>query len=239
MTSSTPLTCTVNPDTASVSFLIAGSCTLTAQVAAGADYSGAVGDPQTFTISLATPTTPTITNLPSSGAADTHFTAVVATTGDGATSVISSTPAVCTASGLVVAFVEPGICTLEAQVAAGAAYGAAEGSPQNVSVTVTISSVVFSGTEANPTVTVVRFGIRRRIRPRHPRVERRHRLLVRVESHLRRLHRRAVDHECRQRPRILDLLLLQHPDHLHLRFPLLLGGRCRGAVTPSRSRHSA
>jgi YVTN family beta-propeller protein len=153
VTSSTPLTCTVDPDTASVSFLIAGSCTLTAQVAAGADYSGAVGDPQTFTISPATPTTPTITNLPSSGAADTHFTAVVATTGDGATSVISSTPAVCTASGLVVAFVEPGICTLEAQVAAGAAYGAAEGSPQNVSVTVTISSVVFSGTEANPTVT--------------------------------------------------------------------------------------
>ncbi len=154
VTSSTPLTCIVDPNTGSVSFLIAGSCTLTPQVAAGADYSGAVGDPQTFTIGLATPTTPTITNLPSSGAADTDFTAVVSTTGDGATSVTSSTPAVCTASGLVVSFLEPGTCTLEAQVAAGAAYGAAVGSPQDVPVTVAVSSVVFSGTEAHPTVTV-------------------------------------------------------------------------------------
>ncbi len=154
VTSSTPLACTVNPTTGVVSFLIAGSCTLTVHVAAGTNYGAADGTPQTFAISPNSPTAPTISNLPSSGAADTGFTATVSTSGDGTASVTSSTPAVCTATGLAVSFVEPGTCTLVAHVTAGASYGAADGSPQSVDVSVTVSSVVFTGTAANPTVTV-------------------------------------------------------------------------------------
>ena len=75
-----------------VVYVTPGQCTLTAHVAASADYTEASGTAQSFTIAQATPTKPTITNLPASGIYGGGFTAVVTTNGDGTRSVASSTP---------------------------------------------------------------------------------------------------------------------------------------------------
>ncbi len=112
--------------------LYAVSCVSTGNCAAvGNDsaYEGAAG------WTLATPTSPTITNVPSSGIFPGGFTASVSTTGDGATSVTSSTTSVCTVTGFAVGYVGVGICTLTAHVAQGTLYAAADGPPQSFSVT--------------------------------------------------------------------------------------------------------
>ena len=82
------------------------------------------------------PSTPVITNLPATATNGGTFTAAVATTGDGAVSVTSSTPAVCTvgADGLTVTYLSPGSCVLTAHVAPGAHYGGAAGDPQELTV---------------------------------------------------------------------------------------------------------
>jgi trimeric autotransporter adhesin len=117
-----------------VSYVGVGTCILEAHVAAGTDYVAADGSPQPFSVGQATPTTPTITDLPADALFGGGFTASVSTDGDGAVSVTSSTPSVCTVSGLVVSFVDVGTCTLTAHVAVGTNYGAADGLPQDVSV---------------------------------------------------------------------------------------------------------
>jgi len=78
--------------------------------------------------------TPTITNLPASATVGGGFTASVSTTGDGARSVTSNTPATCTASGLQVTYVGAGTCSLTAQVAGGANYIGASGVAQTFTV---------------------------------------------------------------------------------------------------------
>ena len=115
-----------------VSYVGVGTCSLTAHVAAGTDYSAADGSPQTFSVGQAAPSTPTISNLPASGTYGGGFTATVATTGDGTKSVTSNSTGVCTASGLAVSYVGVGTCTLTAHVAAGTDYSAADGSPQTL-----------------------------------------------------------------------------------------------------------
>ena len=83
-----------------------------------------------------TPTTPSISNLPASGTFGGSFTPTVSTTGDGTTSVTSSTTSVCTVdptSGLV-SYVGAGTCTLVAHVAAGTNYSSADGADQSFSV---------------------------------------------------------------------------------------------------------
>jgi YVTN family beta-propeller protein len=74
---------------------------------------------------------PVVTNLPTGAIVGGSFTATVDTTGDGTRSVSSSTPTVCSTSGLMVTYVSAGTCTLTAAVAAGAYFGAAAGSPQS------------------------------------------------------------------------------------------------------------
>ena len=64
VTSSTTDVCTASGLT--VTYVTAGTCTLTAQTAASTDYIAASGSQQSFTIGLATPSpTPSIANLPS------------------------------------------------------------------------------------------------------------------------------------------------------------------------------
>ena len=79
------------------------------------------------------PTAPSITNLPSNPAYSSGggFTAAVSTNSPGAHSVTSSTPGVCTASGLVVTYVSAGQCTLTAQVANSLFYTSASGTAQS------------------------------------------------------------------------------------------------------------
>ncbi len=89
----------------------------------------------TANVGKATPSAPTITNLPGSGTFGGGFTAGVFTAnGDGTLSVTSSTPAVCTTSGVTVSYVGVGICSLNAQVAAGPNYTAASGGAQSFNI---------------------------------------------------------------------------------------------------------
>jgi len=150
VTSSTTSVCTASGLT--VSYVGVGTCTLAAQVAAGTNYAGAGGTGQSFSIGQATPTTPTISNLPAGGTLGGGLTAVVSTTGDGVRSVTSSTTTTCSASGLTVSYVGVGTCTLVAHVAVGTDYAAANGSSQSFSIgqatptTPTISNLPAGGT---------------------------------------------------------------------------------------------
>jgi hypothetical protein len=118
-----------------VSYVGVGTCSLTAHVATGTDYTSADGTPQTFNVGKATPTAPSISNVPGAGTVGGGFIAVVLTNGDGVKSVTSSAPSVCTTSGLTVAFVGPGTCSLNAQVASSSNYTAGSGGAQTVGVT--------------------------------------------------------------------------------------------------------
>jgi hypothetical protein len=110
---------------------------LTAAVAAGTDYSARVGASQTVTVAQATPSPPTISNLPVEGDTFSNggFTATVSTTmnDNGVPFVASSTNLVCTvgANGLTVTYVNVGTCSLTAHVEVSADYTAATGSTQS------------------------------------------------------------------------------------------------------------
>ena len=134
VSSTTPSVCSTNG--LIVSYVGVGTCSLSAQVAAGSNYLAGSGAAQRFTIGRAVPTTPTITNTPSPANEFFGFTAIVGTTGDGTTSVTSSTPNVCSVgtNGLTVTFVGFGACTLTPSVAQGANYFGATGSPATFTV---------------------------------------------------------------------------------------------------------
>ncbi len=137
VTSSTPSVCTVDPgDHLTVTYAAAGSCTLTAHTSATATHLAADGTTQGFKIAQATPTAPTISNLPLGGTFGGSFVASVATNGDGSTSVASNNSAVCTvdADGLTVRYVGVGTCVLTAHVASGTDYLAASGNQQSAAI---------------------------------------------------------------------------------------------------------
>jgi hypothetical protein len=121
-----------------VTYVGAGTCSLTASVAATTDYAAATGTAQTFTIGKATPSSPIISNIPPNPVYQDSFAATVtSTTGDtGTTSVVSSTTGVCTVAGdgLTVTFVKVGTCTLTPSVATSTDYLAATGSAQSFTV---------------------------------------------------------------------------------------------------------
>ena len=89
---------------------------------------------ESFTVAQGTPTAPTITNLPSSSIFGGTFLPVVATNGDGTTSVTSATSSVCILSGSTVVFVGVGTCALTAHVAGTANFSHRDGSPQSFTV---------------------------------------------------------------------------------------------------------
>ena len=136
VTSSTTSACTVDGSTGLVSYVGAGTCTLVAHVQASINYSSADGSAQSFTIAKATPRTPTITNRPAFGPFGGFLIPTVSTTGDGPTSVTSSTTSVCTVDGLtgLVSYVGIGNCTLVAHVQAGTNYSSADGSAQSFTI---------------------------------------------------------------------------------------------------------
>jgi hypothetical protein len=141
--------CTVNGGV--VSFVGLGTCSLTAAVGTGPMYASATGVAQTFTVGIGTPTTPTISNLPSSGAYGGSFTPIITTNGDGATSVSSNSLSICTVNSGVVSYVTLGTCSLTASVGAGSNYAGATGVAQTfivlraTPVTPTISNLPSSG----------------------------------------------------------------------------------------------
>ena len=150
VTSSTTSICTVvviddefMGRTTFVNYIGVGTCTLVAHVAQGWIYAAADGVPQSFTISSpkATPSSPSITNLPESGIYGGSFTPVVSTTGDGSTSTTSSTASVCTVTAGVVTYIGAGTCQLVAHVAEGLNYSAADGAVQSFEVAAAAPSV--------------------------------------------------------------------------------------------------
>ena len=132
VTSSTPDVCTATDGI--VIFVATGDCILTPEVTAGAAYQAATGSPQTLTVTRAPASKPTISNLPGAGYLNGTFTPTVATDGDGAKSVTSSTPTVCTVDNGAVTFVAIGICTLVAHVADGTDHVGADGAAQDIAV---------------------------------------------------------------------------------------------------------
>jgi hypothetical protein len=102
-----------------VNFTGTGTCSLTASVTAGTDYTATPGRPQTFNAYRATPTTPTIVNLPTNAVYGGSFTADVSTNTDGTVYVTSNSTSVCAVSGLTVDYVKAGTCSLTASVTDG------------------------------------------------------------------------------------------------------------------------
>jgi hypothetical protein len=130
VTSGTPTVCSVMGPR--VNFVASGTCTLTAHASAGMTSPAVDGSPQSFVIAQAT-TTISIKNLPKNARTGGSFTPTYIYTGDGTTSVTSST-ASCTVSGNVVNFVASGTCTLTAHATAGINYAAAEGNSQSFTI---------------------------------------------------------------------------------------------------------
>ena len=91
-------------------------------------------DAGAFEYQQGTPTTPTISNFPTSGTYGGGFTATVSTTGDGTKSVTSNSKGVCSVSGFTVSYVGIGTCRLTAHVALGTGFAAANGTAQTFSV---------------------------------------------------------------------------------------------------------
>ena len=107
-------TCTIDDAQASIAY----NATATFHDTDG-NYAGSSSSDSTAAVMQAHPTVPSITNLPTSGTFGSGFNASLNTNvSNGAQSVTSSTPAVCSTSGLAVSYVGVGTCSLNAQVAA-------------------------------------------------------------------------------------------------------------------------
>ncbi len=147
VTSNSTSVCTVGPGL-SVNYVASGTCSLTAHAGGSANYNPANGSPQTFSV-YAIPTTPWMSDTPTSATFGSGFEATVTTNGDGIVSVASTTPDVCTVQGdgISVSFVGTGTCTLTPSVGQGVLYRGATGSAQ--------SFVVARAVPSAPTVTNV------------------------------------------------------------------------------------
>jgi hypothetical protein len=137
VTSGTATTCTVSSGV--VNFVGTGTCTLTAHSSATTNYAAANGSAQSFTIVQATATI-SINNIPNNAVFGGSFTPTFAYTGDGTTSVTSSTTT-CTVSSGLVRFAGAGTCTLIAHATAGTNYLAATGNPQSFSVAQAVATI--------------------------------------------------------------------------------------------------
>jgi hypothetical protein len=136
VTSSTPAVCSVNSVSGRLTLIKAGTCTLVARVAAGMNFNAAIGVAQSFTVGKGTPSAP-ISSLPTLGrrVVGGSFIPKFVTTGDGAKSVTTSSPDVCSVNrdGRVT-FLKAGRCRLVAHVAAGVNYNARDGVAQSFKV---------------------------------------------------------------------------------------------------------
>jgi len=145
--SSSPSVCTVTSGV--VNYVGAGSCYLTANTTATTDYAAATGATQSITIAQATPTI-SINDLPSSGVYGGSFTPTFANSGNGAASVASTSPSICTVTSGTVNYVGVGSCALTASTAATTDYVAATGATQSFAIsqatpTISINNLPSSG----------------------------------------------------------------------------------------------
>ncbi len=115
--------------------LNAGGYTVTASYHGDHNFLSSSGS-HGFTVNQAAPSSPNISNVPGGATEQGSFTASVATTGDGSTSVVSDTTGTCTVGGdgRTVSFLVEGACTLTPQVSSGTNYTAGTGGPQTFTI---------------------------------------------------------------------------------------------------------
>ena len=144
--SSTAAVCAVSGNT--VTYLIAGTCTVTADQAGDAEYNAAPQVDYSFTVD---PADQTITGLAANPDGGPVFgtSALSATASSGlAVSYDSSTTGVCTVSGTIVSYIAIGTCTITADQAGDANYNVA---PQvTLDVTVVKADQAITGFSADP-----------------------------------------------------------------------------------------
>jgi len=154
--SSTTGVCTINSSSGVVTFVDAGTCTIGASVTSGGGFAAASATATSFSVTAASrtltlsgdsgpyemnATPPTMTATPSIGV------------GSGTKTFTSSTTGICTinsSSGLV-AFVDPGTCTISSAITASGGYAAATATSRSFSVT----AVAVTTTTTSTTTTTI------------------------------------------------------------------------------------
>ena len=129
--SNTTSICTVSGDV--VSFVGLGTCSLTASATGTTNYLAVTGSAQTFTVTKDPPAI-WINNLPTNAVHPGSFTATYDYSGNGTTSLTSSTTSVCTVSGNTVTYVGDGTCTLTPSATATTDYAASTGDSQSFTI---------------------------------------------------------------------------------------------------------
>ena len=138
--STTTAVCTVSA--ATVTIIIAGTCTIQAQQAGNGNYNAAPNVNQSFTIAKAAQTI-TFANPGGKTYGTAPFT-VSATASSGLTvSFVSTTTAICTVSVTTVTIVAAGTCTLRAQQAGNGNYNAATSVSQTLTVAKATQTITF------------------------------------------------------------------------------------------------
>lgn len=149
--SSTTAVCTVNSSTGVVAFVTAGTCTVSATIAADSTYDSAISASVSITVTLATRTLSIDSGSYSSTYAATATPPTITSTasaGTGTKTYSSSTTSVCTinSSTGVVAFVTSGTCTLAASIAASTTHASATASSVSFTVSLATQTVTWSPT---------------------------------------------------------------------------------------------
>ncbi len=133
ITTTTPKVCKIQGH--NVKFLSVGRCVIVGHVAQSARYLAQNGSPQVVMVKTS-PAKPVITNAPVHGTVGGHFSALVSPASPGHISLSTSTPMVCSVSGLTVRFIDAGRCSVTASMAATNTSLPVTGNAKSVSVTV-------------------------------------------------------------------------------------------------------
>jgi hypothetical protein len=143
--SATATVCTVSGST--VTFVAAGTCTISADQASSTNYDAAPQVQQTFSVAKGNQTITFTSTAPSSATVGGPTYAVTATASSGLTVIFTSaTSAVCTVSGSTVTFVAAGTCTINANQAGNGNYNTAPQVQQTFTVaTFAITAATFVG----------------------------------------------------------------------------------------------
>ncbi|MBN9085016.1 MAG: Ig-like domain repeat protein [Rhizobiales bacterium] len=139
--------CTVSGST--ITFVAAGSCSITASQAGNGNYAAATPVTQSFTITAGvnTITFPALPNTPFTSPPP----ALTATASSGLTvTYVSITTATCTVAGSTITFVAAGACSITASQAGNANFTAATPVTQSFTITAGVNTITFSALPNTP-----------------------------------------------------------------------------------------
>ncbi|HXX59862.1 MAG TPA: fibronectin type III domain-containing protein, partial [Candidatus Sulfotelmatobacter sp.] len=141
LTSSTTPACTVSGF--SITFVMAGSCTVAATQTGSTIYAAATPVTRTFTISLAAQTL-TFANISTKTMLQSPLTVSPTASSGLPVTLTSSTTPVCTVSGFTITFVAAGSCTVTAAQPGNATYAAAASVPRTFAISKVNQTVTFT-----------------------------------------------------------------------------------------------